>query len=61
VLVAVAALALVVPWLVLAPVVVVLTWLGVALIVDSMKVRRECARARGATQKACGDPPAGSS
>jgi cardiolipin synthase len=61
VLVAVAALALAFPWLVLAPVVVVLTWLGVALIVDSVRVRRESGPARAATTEGRGDPPAHSS
>jgi cardiolipin synthase len=57
-LVAVAALALVFPWLVLAPVVVVLAWLGVALIVDSAKARRESARERagGTSPRASGRP-----
>jgi cardiolipin synthase len=61
VLVAVAALALVVPWLVLAPIVVALAWLGVALIVDSVKLRRESTRAHAAAQEARGEPPGASS
>ncbi len=56
----IAALALVVPWLVLAPVVVVLTWLGVALIFDSVKVRRASADEFAETEEAHDDPPASS-
>jgi cardiolipin synthase len=55
VLVAIAALALLVPWLVLAPVVVVLAWLGLVLIVDSVKARR----AHGAKPEPRGDPGEG--
>lgn len=55
-LVSIAALAIVLPWLVLAPVIVVLAWLGIALIVDSVKARRESARPPEAAD-ASGDPP----
>lgn len=44
-LLAAAALAIAFPWVVLAPVVVVLLWLGVALVLASVRVRRESARA----------------
>jgi cardiolipin synthase len=42
-----AALAIAFPWVVLAPVVVVLVWLGVALVIESVRVRRESAHPYG--------------
>jgi cardiolipin synthase len=41
-----AALAIAFPWIVLAPLVVVLIWLGLALVIESVRIRRESARAQ---------------
>jgi cardiolipin synthase len=56
VLLAFAALAIAFPWVALAPVVVVLTWLGLALVVHAARVRRESARARAQGDEP-GSPP----
>jgi cardiolipin synthase len=42
-----AALAIAFPWVVLAPFVVALIWLGLALVLESVRVRRESARGEG--------------
>lgn len=52
----IAALALALPWVVLAPAVVVLTWLGLVLILDAAKARRESAGSDAGDAPA--EPPA---